>query len=526
MNKVNSSGERSLWGSRIGFLFAAIGSAVGLGNIWRFSYMAYENGGGAFLIPYFVALIVAGIPIMIVEYSLGHKYQGASPLAFSKVNKKMEWAGWWMPIFATLGIMLFYAVIIGWCINYFFYSFNLSWGTNTGEFFKHTFLMVDKDQSTQYVLQSVNWKILGTTFAVWGICWGICYKEVNHGIEKACLIFMPLLLLLTIALVVWSVTLDGAAEGIRHYITPNWEKINVFKNWGSPENIAAWKVWTSAFGQIFFTLSLGFGIMITYASYLPKKTNLAGNAMFVCIANCAYSIFAGFAVFGVLGFMAHSQNIEISKIATDGVGLAFVVYPQAINQLPVAREMFGALFFLTLIVAGLSSGISLIEALACSIKDKFNVNRGKLVTAICICGFLGSVIFTTNIGLFVLDIVDHFINNYGLLVGGLLECILVGWMLKTKAMRQHVNNSGGIVRLSAIWDWLIKIVTPGILLLIIIMAITGDLSNAYGGYPKIMLFGFGLGILLITLIPSVILTFVKWSEGKHKHKPEDEHLLT
>lgn len=517
----NSGGERSLWGSRIGFLFAAIGSAVGLGNIWRFSYMAYDNGGGAFLVPYFVALLVAGIPIMVVEYALGHKYQGAPPLAFKSANKKMEWAGWWMPIVATLGIMLFYAVIIGWCINYFFYSFDLSWGPDTGAFFKHTFLQRPLDDSKQFILRSINWKILGATFAVWAICWGICYKEINHGIEKACLIFMPLLLLLTIALVVWSVTLDGAAEGIRHYITPNWEKINVFKN---PD---AWKVWTAAFGQIFFTLSLGFGIMITYASYLPKKTNLGGNALFVCVANCVYSVFAGFAVFGVLGFMAQAQNTEVSKVATDGLGLAFVVYPQAINQLPVGREIFGALFFLTLIVAGLSSGISLIEAFACSMIDKFNVKRGKVITVVCLVGFFGSVIFTTNIGVFVLDTVDHFINNYGLLTGGFLECILIGWILKTKTIRQHVNSSGGIVKLPAVWDWCVKLITPAILLLILIMAIKADIEKPYSGYPLWMLIGFGVGALVITLVPSIIISLVPWpEEAKKKHKPEDEHLLT
>lgn len=513
--------ERSLWGSRIGFLFAAIGSAVGLGNIWRFSYMAYENGGGAFLVPYFVALFVAGIPIMIVEYALGHKFQGAPPLAFKQVSKPMEWAGWWMPIVATLGIMLFYAVVIGWCVNYFFYSFDLSWGQETGKFFFNDFLQLPTEKGVSpFVLRSINLKILAATVGVWVVCWAICYKEVNHGIEKACLVFMPLLLLLTIVLVVWTITLDGAAEGIRHYITPNWDKINVFKD------PAAWKVWTSAFGQIFFTLSLGFGIMITYASYLPKKTNLTGNALFVCIANCAYSIFAGFAVFGVLGFMAQQQGVGIEQVAKGGPSLCFVTYPQAINQLPVARGIFGALFFLTLIVAGLSSGISLIEAFACSVIDKFNVKRGKLITIICLVGCFGSVIFTTNIGILVLDTVDHFINNYGLLVGGLLECVLIGWFLKTRAIRQHVNDSGGIVRLPAVWDWLVKLITPVILLVIIIMAIKADCSKAYEGYPLWMIYGFGVGALVITLVPSIIISLVAWPEKKKVHKPEDEHLLT
>jgi NSS family neurotransmitter:Na+ symporter len=524
---VGKGGERSLWGSRAGFLLAAIGSAVGLGNIWRFSYMAHQNGGGAFLIPYFTAMIIAGIPIMVAEYALGHRFQGSPPLVFSKINKKLEWAGWWMPVVATVGIMLFYAVVIGWCFNYFFYSFDLSWGNDTQKFFYNTFLQWPEEKSQLFVFHSINWNILLSTFAVWVICWAICYKEVNHGIEKACLIFMPLMIVLTVILVVWTITLDGAAEGIRHYITPDWDKINVIKNGFNPAlNKAEWQVWTAAFGQIFFTLSLGFGIMITYASYLPKKTNLAGNALVVSLSDCAYSLFAGFAVFGVLGFMAKTQGVALQEVVKEGPALCFITYPQAINQLPFARPAFGALFFLTLIVAGLSSGISLIEAFACSVIDKFKVKRGILVTAICTAGFFGSVIFTTNIGLFVLDIVDHFINNYGLLTGGLIECIIIGWFLRTRAMREHVNNSGGIVRLPAAWDWCLKIITPLILLTIIIMALVADFGSRYGDYPMWMLLSFGLGALLITLAPSIIVSFAKWPEGKKLHKPEDEHLLT
>ncbi|MBN1863347.1 MAG: sodium-dependent transporter [Victivallales bacterium] len=515
---AGGANERSLWGSRAGFLLAAIGSAVGLGNIWRFSYVAYSNGGGAFLLPYLVALLLAGAPIMLVEYGLGHKYHGSPPLAFRAISSKMEWAGWWMPIVATLGIMLFYAVVIGWCINFFLYSFNLGWGDNTQEFFFNNFLLIENEGT--YMVKHVNWQILGATFIVWLTCWGICFKEVNHGIEKACLVFMPLLLILTTVLVVWSITLDGAAQGILLYIKPDWGKIDVFSN---PE---AWKVWTAAFGQTFFTLSLGFGIMITYASYLPKRSNLVGNGIFVCLADTMYSIFAGFAVFGVLGFMAASRNVSLQEVVKQGPGLAFVVYPQAINQLPVARELFGALFFFTLVLAGLSSGISLIEAFTCSITDKFGFKRGKVVSIICVAGFLGSIIFTTNIGLFVLDIVDHFINSYGLLAGGLLECVLVGWFIKTKLIRKHMNDAGGIVIMPAAWDWCVKIVTPAILLLMIVMAVVEDISKPYEGYPRWMILTFGVGALLLTLLPSVALSLAKWPDRKVSHKPEQEHILT
>ena len=273
--------KRSLWGSKIGFLLAAIGSAVGLGNIWRFSYMAYENGGGAFLIPYLVALLCAGIPLMILEYALGHREKASPPLAFARINPLWEPLGWWMPVVAFFGINLFYAAVIGWCINYFCLSINLGWGADTQGFFFEKFLQISE---SPFALGGIRWPILGATVLAWITCWGICFREVSRGIEKASMIFMPLLVVLTLILVGWSLQLDGAWEAIKEfYLSTDLSKINVFTESGR-------KVWVAAFGQIFFTLSLGFGIMITYASYLPKKTDIVGNALVTCVLNCLYSI--------------------------------------------------------------------------------------------------------------------------------------------------------------------------------------------------------------------------------------------
>lgn len=219
---------RVSWGSQIGFLFAAIGSAVGLGNIWRFSYITYKNGGGAFLIPYFVALLTAGVPLMILEYGLGHKKQGASTLAFAKISRKWEWLGWWMPLFAMFGIMLYYTVVIAWCVNYVLYSFNLGWGADTQNFFLNNFLQISKGV---FDIGGVVPHILLSLIFVWVVCWLICYREVNHGIEKACFIFMPVLFVLTLILVGWGLTLNGAWEGIRWYLTPDWSKILNWEVW-------------------------------------------------------------------------------------------------------------------------------------------------------------------------------------------------------------------------------------------------------------------------------------------------------
>lgn len=513
---------RALWGSKIGFLLAAIGSAVGLGNIWRFSYMAFEHGGGAFLVPYFVALISAGIPLIILEYTLGHREKGSSPLAFARVSHKMEWAGWWMPTVALFGIMLYYAVIIGWCINYFFFSLNLSWGANPQSFFFNTFLQISE---SPFELGGIRIPILSATFFVWFLCWIICYREVNHGIEKACTIFMPILLVLTLILVGWTMTLTGAGDAItQFYLKPDWEKINLIKHFNNPE---VWAVWIAAYGQIFFTLSLGFGIMITYASYLPEKTDIVGNALWMSAINCVYSFIAGFAVFGIVGFMAATKGVSFSEVIKGGPQLAFVVYPEAIQQLPFGQELFGAMFFLVLIVAGLSSGISLIEAFTCSLTDKFSWPRKTVVSCICFLGFLGSIVFTTRAGLLILDITDHFITNYGLIMGGIVECFIVGWLLNASSAREHVNNSGG-KKLSPFWDICVRYLTPALLLILVLQALMGELRNVYGGYSADSLILFGVDWLMVTLVSSVVFTFYPWKPEmlRKRHSADGDRLLT
>ena len=508
---------RAVWGSKLGFLLAAIGSAVGLGNIWRFSYMTYENGGGAFLVPYAIALCLAGLPLLVLEFIVGHKQRGASPLALASISKKWEWVGWWMPTVAAIGIQLFYSVVIAWCLNYFIFSFSLSWGSDAGAFFFNDFLNISTGPTE---LGSLNWTIVLATFVVWAMIWLICFKEVNHGIEKASTIFMPLLFILTAILVGWSLTLDGAMVGISHYLTPDWDKINVFS--GRPET---WKPWLDAFGQIFFTLSLGFGIMIAYASYLPQKTNLVSSGLWTALANCSYSIFAGFAVFGTLGFMAVQKGVPIEEVAKAGPGLAFVVYPEAISHLPFGNQLFGAAFFLTLVIAGLSSAVSLLEAFVCSLTDKFNWRRGTVTSVLCLLGFLASLIFTTQAGLYILDIVDHFVTNYALVIGGLLECIFVGWVLKAHVARAHVNGIG-MGRLVKAWEWLIKYITPMILITIVTRALVADWHQPYEGYAASALALYGVGMLLVTVVIALVFSVLQWRTGTLAHQTQDEKLWT
>jgi len=483
----SESAGRSTWKSRSGFILAAIGSAVGLGNIWRFSYLTYENGGGAFLIPYLVALLTAGIPLLILEFGIGHERIGSAPLAFSKIGRRWEWLGWWPLMFTMFGIVLYYAVVIAWCIDFIFYSINLSWGDDPEAFFFQSFLNLSASPAE---IGSIQTPILAGLLAVWLITWGISVRGVSRGVELANRIFMPLLLILTLILVFWSVTLEGAMVGIAAYLQPDFTKL------------ADPMVWISAYGQIFFTLSLGFGIMIAYASYMPQNSNMTGSAVITALANSGFSLLSGFGVFAVLGFMSVSRNQPLDEVVRESIGLAFVAYP----------------------VAGISSSISIVEAFVSGAEDKFGINRKMLSTVLCFLGFVGGIIFTTNGGLFWLDIVDHFINNYGLVVAGLLECIVVGWFFNLDIIRKHLNKVSNM-QLGTWWNWVIKLCLPLFLSVILLNQLIRELFTAYGDYSWASLIGIGWSWIGITFLVSFILAVQPWKTQRHLEKGRGEELL-
>jgi NSS family neurotransmitter:Na+ symporter len=490
--------NREQWKSQFGFLLAAVGSAIGLGNIWRFSYMAYSNGGGAFLIPYVVALLTAGVSLLILEFAVGHERIGSAPLAYAKINKNWEWLGWWAVTFVMFGIELYYTVIIAWCANFFVLSFDLGWGSDPNNFFFNEFLKLNTNPAE---IGEIRTPILVSLVVIWALNWIIVYRGVQKGIELANKIFMPLLFVLMTVLVFWSLSLDGAMDGVKAYLTPDFSKLS------EP------KVWIDAYSQIFFTLSLGFGIMIAYASYLPAKANITRNALLTAFINSGFSLFAGFAVFSVLGFMAFSEGQPISEVVTKSIGLAFVAYPKAVSLMP-GGNFFGAIFFLSLVIAGLSSSISIIEAFTSAIVDKFGISRKTVVNAVCALGFLGSIIFTTQAGLIWLDIADHFLTHYGLVVVGIAECILVGWLFKLDVLRKHINRISSI-RLGGWWDFLIKYFVPLVLSIILVGDLYTEIKQPYEGYSWTALILIGRDWVILTFIVALVIAIRPW---KTKHK--------
>ncbi|MFH2138798.1 MAG: sodium-dependent transporter [Candidatus Omnitrophota bacterium] len=488
--------HRPEWKSHIGFLLAAVGSAVGLGNIWRFPYLCYKNGGGAFLIPYFIALFVVGIPVMILEIGLGHKMRGAAPASFASISKKWEWLGWWPVMLAMFGILLYYSVVIAWCVNYFFFSFSNAWADSPNTFFFQKFLMVS--EGGPFDLGDLRTPILFALLTVWISNWLIVFVGIQKGLERANKVFMPLLFFLTAVIVIWSVRLPGASLGIAVYLTPQFERLKDIK------------VWMDAFSQIFFSLSLGFGVMLAYASYLPKKSQIVKDAFAISMINCLFSVFAGFGVFSVLGYMAQSTGVQVSDVVSESIGLAFVAYPKAISLLPAFSREFGLIFFAILVIAGLSSAISILEGFTSAVIDKFHYSRKAVVSVLSVIGFLGGIIFTTRAGLYWLDIADHYITHYGIVIAAIFECILVGWVFKAKKLRNHINRDGLWNLKKWWWDVSIRVVAPVILSGLLVSSVLDEIAKPYGGYSRLAAVVIGRDWLIFTLFFAVIVAGKEW----------------
>ena len=445
---------------------AAVGSAVGLGNVWRFPYVCYEHGGGAFLIPYFVALFTAGIPLMILELSIGHWARSSPPEAFKKIGKKWEWAGWWTVLIPFV-VATYYIVVMAWCFSYMIFALDLRWGAHAEGFF-HTFL---GDTGSPLMLGGISFPVILGLVIIWLCVFLILYKGVGR-IGKVVAITVPLPTILLIILTIRGLTLPGAMEGIGYYLTPNFTALTDVN------------VWLAAYAQVFFSLSLAQGIMITYASFLKKKSDITNNAFLISLADAGTSFLAGFTVFSVVGYLAMSQGIGIGDLGSRIAGpeLTFITYPTAISLLPFAAVFFGMIFYIALLTFGIDSAFSMIEPISSGIHTKWKLSKAKATGIICVIGFFVSLVFTTGGGFYWLELVDHFIANFGLVLIGLVECLILGWVFALPRLREHANQTSE-VQLGKWWDYLIRFVIPLMLVILLAVAIINNITNPYQGYP-------------------------------------------
>lgn len=429
----------------MGFILAAAGSAVGLGNIWRFPYITGENGGGAFLLIYLAMVFSIGLSLLVAELIIGRSTQLDPAGAF----KKLAGGAWplvgYMGILTAFLILSFYCVIAGWTLAY------------TVKSITGSILVSDLDQvgSTFNTFITDPLEPVYYTAVFIALTVFVALGGVASGIERAARFLMPALFLILLVLVFRSLTLEGAGEGLAFFLKPDFSKVT-------------WDTLLAALGQAFFSLSLGMGAMITYGSYLNRHDDIATSAVAVTLLDAAVAVLAGLVILPAV--------FAFGATPSAGPGLTFITLPSIFAQMPFGA-LFSALFFFLLAIAALTSAVALLEVVIVYFVDEGEANRRKVALIIGVVTFALAVPASLSLGIWsgytiggksLLDALDFFTNNITMPLGGLLVAIFVGWTLRRTAVAELVDGSAIAPVLVSAWHFIIRYVAPLAIVLILV----------------------------------------------------------
>lgn len=432
------------WGSTLTFILAMIGSAVGLGNIWRYPYVLYSSGGGAFFVPYILAIILMGIPILFLEYGIGFKFKSSFAKTITHIDSRWQFLGWFVPL-CLLTVMIYYSSLLSFDGIYIFLSMFKAWGADPNFYYAST--LTQSTTSASGILHFLP--IVGLAIIlVWALVWFISHRDLEKGLGRVSKILVPFLFVIMIFIVIFSVTLPGASIGLAELYNPDWSLLTDFN------------IWMLAFSQIIFSLNIGLSGTITFAGYLKEDTDIISNTLIIALANSFFENISAIAVFSILGYMSLQTATPVSDLVSQGTGLIFVVYPTVFNILGQWAYIIGPLFFLTIFIAGLTSILTMIEPLSFSIQNKFNVSRKRTVTILCIIGGLVSMVYATAFGGTLLEYVDTYINQIAVLFCIILECILFAWIFKAENLMDYLNSRSKSIKIGKGWLFIVKYILP------------------------------------------------------------------
>lgn len=452
---METKGQRETWGSRFGFIMAAAGSAIGLGNIWKFPYVAGESGGAVFLIFYLISVILIGFSVMLCEYALGRATNLDAIGTFKKLAPgKPWWIIGFLGVISAFVILSFYAVVAGWTMAY---IFKIITGSLSG---------VPSNQFSQIFVDFISepviplfWQALFMVLTI-----SIVIMGIQGGIEKWSKILMPALFIILILLIIRGLTLDGAMEGVKFYLKPDFSKVN-----GA--------VILNALGQAFFSLSLGMGCMITYGSYLSKRENIPFSALNVVGLDTAIAFLAGLAIFPAV----FATGMEPDS----GPGLVFMILPAVFNKMPLG-SFFGIIFFILLGIAALTSSISLLEVVVAFFKDQLGWSRKKATISMGIVAFLLGVPSSLSQGIWshftikipgqeafiFFDLMDFLASNVLLPFGGMMVCLFITFVWKFKNANNEISNNGQLrLKWLPVWNFVAKYIAPIIIFLVLLQGL-------------------------------------------------------
>lgn len=446
--------KRSNFSGKIGFVLAAAGSAVGLGNIWRFPYLAAKYGGGIFLLVYLVLAVTFGFALMTAEIAIGRKTGLSAIGAFKKLSKKWSFVGYLAALVPVI-ILPYYSVIGGWVIKYFAAFLSGDGAAVAGETYFANF--------TSETVQPIVW--LAVFVLVTAV---IVFLGVEKGIEKVSKLLMPLLVLLTLGVTVYSITRGGALEGVKYYLLPDFSKFSL-------------TTVVAAMGQLFYSMSLAMGIMITYGSYMKKEVNLEKSVSQIEIFDTGFAFLAGLMI--VPAFFVFSNGNADAMNA--GPGLMFVTIPQVFHSMPGGSgAVIGALFFLLVFFAALTSSISLMETIVSILCDKFRIRRRPACVAVTVFTLLMALPSTLGFGIWseirllgfqFLDFFDFISNSVLMPIVAFLTCVFIGFIVKPKTVIDEVrlNSKFGREKLFVV---MIRYIAPICLIAILVSSVLNALS--------------------------------------------------
>jgi len=539
--------ERGNWGNQIEFVLTCVSYAVGLGNVWRFPYLCYKNGGGAFLVPYIIMLSIAGLPIFFMEMAFG-QFASLGPISIWRCCPLMKGLGYGMVTVSTY-ICIYFAVLISYILFYFFASFtselpwihcNNTWNTENCALRAHHYALNGTVEDTtgpklttpteEYFFGNVlnlsgsiddfglpEWRLTLLLLLCWALtCLGLIKGVQSLGKVSYFTAIFPYILITT--LVIRGSMLEGASDGILFYITPRWEKLR------EPG------VWADAAIQIFYSLGPCMGTLITMSSYNKFNNNCLKNAITVALINCSTSIYGGFAIFSVVGFMARQASAPIEKVASAGPGLAFVVYPEGLSMMPVA-PLWSVLFFFMMLTIGMGSLLSQLETVISAVQDEWPILRTKgtlFRIGVCLLGFFTGLPQICRGGFYLLNIFDNFTGGVNLLILGFVEIYTINYIYGYDKFAEDISMMLGKrphAYWKICWKFLSLVAVAGILLFLCIMYSPPKCGDYV--YPDWALnLGWALCLSSIIWLP---LLFVKvycvrtgmWQEIQALSNPED-----
>uniref|UniRef100_A0A8C2I068 Transporter n=1 Tax=Cyprinus carpio TaxID=7962 RepID=A0A8C2I068_CYPCA len=502
-----SAEPRETWGRRLEFVLASIGYAVGLGNVWRFPYLCYRSGGGAFLIPYLIMLFLCGIPLLFMEFTVG-QYTRLGPVhSLAKICPLFKGVGLATVVISYV-LCTYYNVLMTWALYYLLHSFspslpwqscNNTWNAvgncSTGFpgnathlksanllccvivlckcfffFFSPSHKVLEMTTGIEHA-GGIRWELFGLLVLAWAIVYFCIFKGVKST-GKVVYFTATFPYFILFALLINNVQLPGAKDGILFFLMPNWSKLLEVQ------------VWVNAAAQIFNSIGISFGSMISMASYNKFNNNILRDTYIVSLANSATSIVAGFVIFSAIGYMAHIHNLPVDDIATDGPGLVFVVYPEVFSTMPVS-QLWAPLFFIMLLCLGLDSQFAMVEVAVTFIVDGFGKKvlgvfkrKELIVLAVCSVGFLLGIPHITSGGIYVFQLMDHYTAVVSLIYEGFISprsCSLAG-VRRLSVMLEKMLGKKPNLFFRVCWQFL----SPMLVLVILISSIVQYTPARYG----------------------------------------------